>query len=581
MSLPKIRIPIGTGADPIDVGVKEAGQIIVIFALMLTVLIGLVGIAIDVTYAWRNGLQIQRAADAAAMAGVVYMPGDLTTATSRADAVATSNGYTSGSGLTVAVSPNPTDNRQLDVTITAPVQTFFVRLFGINQWTVSRSARAAYIMPVPMGSPLSYMGVGCLVQSGVTAPACNSAGTGDSGVTTAGTSGGTKLSSLGAWGAVITKGGNQENGDAYSPANNTPATTWTVDMNNNVSYDPNGYYYTAVLPAGGSVQIFDPGFCENKVNGSTYYGTGDHWIAQVNSTYNAVSTYYTLLDTHNVPLNKNGWTIVPGTFSGSTFENQKGTDGGANGSGACDAYHNKWWTLASGLAAGTYEVEVSTTKPTDSTENADVNAENMFAIMVTGGGSPTVYGYDKMAVYNNLSGNGVLQQFYLAKVDRETGAGKTLTIDLFDVGDSTAGFIQILSPDAGTLNPTSPTVVSNFSYTTYNYNTAGVRVNNGNCASGNSDTCSGSNRSMITVAKTVSGSTKSSFNNTWIEITIPLPSSYGSAGGTAPIVASGTPDPGLWQGGWWQVQYNVSGGNDTTTWSVNVNGNPVHLVPIN
>jgi hypothetical protein len=86
---------------------------------------------------------------------------------------------------------------------------------------------------------------------------------------------------------------------------------------------------------------------------------------------------------------------------------------------------------------------------------------------------------------------------------------------------------------------------------------------------------------MITVAKTVSGSTKSSFNNTWIEITIPLPSSYGSAGGTAPIVASGTPDPGLWQGGWWQVQYNVSGGNDTTTWSVNVNGNPVHLVPIN
>jgi hypothetical protein len=27
------------------------------------------------------------------------------------------------------------------------------------------------------------------------------------------------------------------------------------------------------------------------------------------------------------------------------------------------------------------------------------------------------------------------------------------------------------------------------------------------------------------------------------------------------------------------VQYNVSQGDDTTTWSVNVNGNPVHLLP--
>jgi hypothetical protein len=513
------------------------------------------------------------------MAGVVYMPGDLGTATTRADAIATANGYTSGNGLTVLVAPNPADNRQLDVTITAPVQTFFVRLFGIKQWTVSRTARAGYIMPVPMGSPLNYMGVGCLVKSGANpVPACNSTGTGQSGVTPDGSAftGSNSLGSLGAWGAVITKGGNQENGDAYSPANNSPGTTWTVPTASNVNYNPNGYYYTAVLPQGGGVQIFDPGFCENKANGSTYYGTGDHWIA---GTINPVSTYYTLLDTHNVPLNPAGWTIVPGTFSGSTFENQKGTDGGASGSGACDAYHNKWWTLASGLAAGTYEVEVSTTKPTDSTENTTTNAENMFAIMVTGGGSPTVYGYDKMAVYNNLSATGVLQQFYLAKVDRETGAGKTLTIDLFDVGDSTAGYIQILSPDAGTLNPANPVVVTNFSYTTYNYNSSGVRVNNGNCVAGNSDKCSDTNRSMITVAKSVNGSTKSSFNNTWIEITIPLSSNYGSAGGTAPIALPGQPDTGLWQGGWWQVQYNVTAGNDTTTWSVNVNGNPVHLLP--
>ena len=147
----------------------------------------------------------------------------------------------------------------------------------------------------------------------------------------------------------------------------------------------------------------------------------------------------------------------------------------------------------------------------------------------------------------------------MAQVDQVTGSGKTLTIDLFDIGDSTAGYIQILSPNGpgGT-----QTVVNNFSYTTYNYNAAGARVSPGNCVSGASDACSGTGRNKITVATSGGGS---SFNDTWIEITIPLGNTYGSGG--------------LWQGGWWQVQYNVTAGNDTTTWSVNVMGNPVHLVP--
>jgi len=78
------------GADPIgedasaQAALKQAGQIVVIFALMLTALIGLVGIAIDTTYAWRESLRVQRAADAAALAGVVYMPGDQDTAFSTA-----------------------------------------------------------------------------------------------------------------------------------------------------------------------------------------------------------------------------------------------------------------------------------------------------------------------------------------------------------------------------------------------------------------------------------------------------------------------------------------------------------------
>lgn len=53
------------------------------------------------------------------------------------------------------------------------------------------------------------------------------------------------------------------------------------------------------------------------------------------------------------------------------------------------------------------------------------------------------------------------------------------------------------------------------------------------------------------------------FNDKLLTIDIPLPANYGASS--------------LWQSGWWQVEYDVSSGNDTTTWQVNVLGNPVHL----
>lgn len=552
MSQPLLRIHLhgrhgvagraGRDEAKIDLSAKEAGQIIVIFALMLTVMIGLVGIAIDVTYAWRTGLEIQRAADAGALAGVVYLPGDLSTAQTRATAEVSRNGYTGGTTTSVVVTQNPANDHQLDVTVTSQVNTFFVRLFGIDHWTITRKARAAFVMPVPMGSPLAYYGVGCFVLAPpATNPPCSLAG--NSGVGLSGvTDGATTFGSLGAWGAIITKGGNEQNGDAYAPANNggySPA--------NNVLYDPNGYFYAVVLPSGGSIKIFDPGFCAMGGNpsGAGSYGAGDHWISGSNTP---VSTYYTLWNTHNVPLIPSSWTTT-GDVSGTMFENQKGMDtanGGSGGTGGCDAWHNQWWTLASGLSAGTYEVQVATTNPGDASINNGTNAENMFSLEAVGGGSPNIYGQSRMAVYNNLASGG--QQFYMAKVDQTTGAGKTLQIDLFDVGDVGGdSTLQILSPDGagGTQK-----LVTNFSYTS-----------DSNCT-GSSDSCSGTNRSQI---QTYLGG-QQAFNNTWLHITIPLGTAYGSGG--------------LWQGGWWQIRYNVNKGNDTTTWSVNVRGNPVHLVPV-
>jgi Putative Flp pilus-assembly TadE/G-like len=611
MSLSKFRIRIGTGRDRIDLSAKQAGQIIVLFALMLTSLIGLVGIAIDVTYAWRNGLQVQRAADAAAMAGVVYLPGNLNgatpSATSTALKIANANGYIDGTNATVTADYAPGNTRQLDVQVTASVPTFFVRLFGINNWTITRKARAAYIMPVPMGSPLSYMGVGCFKLATGTAPPCATAGSGyaNSGVTTAGTTGGTPLGSLGAWGAISAPGGYQANGDAYAPKNNNDA-TWAINTTTNVMYPASpgganglkGYFYTVTIPpaaSNGAIQIFDPGFCAmgapTTPTGLPNYGAGDHWVNSGKSGRSyPVSTYYYVYNTNNQPLlGPTNWTYM-NISSGSMFENETGGDNstaGAYNQSAADActaaagnddFHNKWYTLASGLPAGTYEVQVTTTNINPTTgavtgETSDAtNGQNMFAIQIsdTGGAvPPTVFGYDKMAVYNNLAGSNLPQQFYIAQVDKDTGAGKTLTIDFFDIGDSSAGYIQILSPDGGT-----PHVVP-FNYTTYNFNSSLSKVGPpGNCSGGTSDSCSGAGVTKITVAKTGVGS---SFNNTWIEITIPLSSDpvtgYGATGLWGP-------DSNPANKGWWQIQYVVTAASDLTTWSVNVNGNPVHLVPI-
>ena len=151
-----------------------------------------------------------------------------------------------------------------------------------------------------------------------------------------------------------------------------------------------------------------------------------------------------------------------------------------------------------------------------------------------------------MAGYNIL-GSG-FQRMYLAQID-QTAAGKTIEIDLFDPGDVGGdAFLRVLSPDGNAYN-----------YATFSYSA------DANCVSGNSDLCSASGRTSVQTAK--GGS--SSFNDSWLKILIPLPTTYGSTG----LLPAGET-----QSGWWKIEYQVAGGNDTTTWEVNVLGNPVHLV---
>ena len=140
------------------------GQVLVIFTAAMFALLGMMAIVIDVSWYWANSLRVQRAADAAALAGAVLLPADIPGAKTRATSEATKNGYTAGGGVIVTSTQDANNTRQLDVTISAPVSTFFMRLVGINTITATRSSSALYVLPVPMGSPENYYGVFGMVR---------------------------------------------------------------------------------------------------------------------------------------------------------------------------------------------------------------------------------------------------------------------------------------------------------------------------------------------------------------------------------------------------------------------------------
>ena len=156
---------LASGGRAVSAPRHRRGQVVVIFALAIFVFVGMMAVVIDISWYWLNTQRVQRAADAAALAGVVWLPGSEGQAIQTALYEAAKNGYnvaTNGvaqNGVTITVSKDATSSRRLNVSISAPVGTFFMRVFGLNTIQASAKAKAEYVLPVPMGSPENYYGV--------------------------------------------------------------------------------------------------------------------------------------------------------------------------------------------------------------------------------------------------------------------------------------------------------------------------------------------------------------------------------------------------------------------------------------
>jgi hypothetical protein len=524
---------------------EQRGQVLVIVALMAVVLLGFTGLVTDVAWYEVNLMRIQRAADAAALAGVVYLPGNVSQAQTSAKNESAKNGYADGvSGVTVTATPEVSNNKILRVNVSSPVRSWFARLFGITSFTAQRNARAEFILPVPMGSPQNYWGINVLCRDSDTPPSCpqvpSAAGPGN-------------LTPLGFFGSVEYRGGQRENGDAYLPYYNSTAGGPGL----NADFDPSGYSYEVDFAPGtvnGSVWLYDPIFCATGGNSSTYrrLGVGDFWFANGGTP---MTTVYRLWDMNGTPYNysddillatqtyvSNGVDYSP-DYRGNGFYGGGADPGSGLPDCSSDPAHNKWVLVASGLAAGQYRLQATTSSGTN-TENG----VNGFGIQATStaGPTPRVYGQQRMEAFiviNNIS------VFYLAQIEA-AHAGKILEIKLFDPGDISNTSFKIRMPSA-----TSP----GYTYATFTWTSD--RSWCGQPTSG------GPTTSLVT--SDASGCNY--FNNAWVTISVPIPASY-----TAPVAPSDPPGAG---GGWWKIEYDTLGtGQDITVWQINIRGNPVHLI---
>ena len=135
----------------------ERGVAAVIVTIFISALLfGLCAITVDIARIQLEAQRVQKAADAAATAGVTWMPQDLTKATTTARKVADINGYANSGTSGVVVEPAGRPS-QLKVTVTSKVPNLFGSFLGIENATVTRHAIADYTGPQPMGSPCNTM----------------------------------------------------------------------------------------------------------------------------------------------------------------------------------------------------------------------------------------------------------------------------------------------------------------------------------------------------------------------------------------------------------------------------------------
>jgi Flp pilus assembly protein TadG len=155
----------------------ESGQSLVLGAVFVSLLMGFLALALDVSSLFRAREQMQIAADAAvAAAALDYKYGEANGAQSDATAAATQNGMLASGHATVY--PVPEDGYHqtsgyIEVVVSEPYPTFFMHVFGFNSINVTARAVAGSSLSggcawtlAKSGTDISLSGNGSITMSG-------------------------------------------------------------------------------------------------------------------------------------------------------------------------------------------------------------------------------------------------------------------------------------------------------------------------------------------------------------------------------------------------------------------------------
>ncbi len=130
----------------------ESGIIALFTAMLLPVLIGMLGLIIDLGFAYQYRRSMQTAADAGALGAAHSLLAKETETTIQTDALydAAMNGFDGTHGETRSVNIPPTsgdfegDSNFIEVVISQTLQTYFMPVLGVDQMTVSARAVAGF-----------------------------------------------------------------------------------------------------------------------------------------------------------------------------------------------------------------------------------------------------------------------------------------------------------------------------------------------------------------------------------------------------------------------------------------------------
>lgn len=551
----------------------EAGVVAVLLAVtLLPVLVGAAALGVDLSRLHLVGHQLQRAADAAALGGVVHLPGEPAQAFATARDVAAANGVPAE-----RVRSELPDDRagRLKVTVSADVSGAFASALGVAPRRVSRSATAEFAGPLMLGSPCNVFGREDMDPAG---------GGADQQPRGSSYCEGSGRFWAGAMGPQLDKGA----GDAFAsqwcawapwePATDGCDPSGIGPNPPGVNYEAldGGYTYVVRVTEPGRLRLqgYDLGWVSagplcsgvltpaglvNPIAGAESI-TANEFVsvaAAPNARYASGASPYCTGDTQElfpfadsspaglqldttVAVHRPGRTpydlganlCAPQTFPGvegastSITELLRPGAGGALGLSVRRTFH-RWTDLcpAVDVEPGDYTITVTT---------GTGSGANRFALrawLEGQQGAVAVMARERMQVFANIPSG--VSQFHLVRVD-STAAGRTLEVSVFDIGDAEQPLVvELLAPDS--TEPWGPCELS-----------GAIRASQPTC--------------VATVMRSVT-------NARWLRFAVAIPSDYRCEDDTDSARC------------WVRARITSSATVfDATTWTARASGDPVRLI---